>query len=182
MPGTPRRFSLALASVAVAALTLVTGCSSSSSSTAPTTTVAASSGSGPGKPCKAAAAPTGGAPAVEMPKQAPDKLISTDLKVGTGAEAKVGEQITVNYVGVSCSTGMKFDSSYDRGEPATFGLVQGGLIQGWVDGIPGMKVGGQRLLVIPPALGYGDRSPGPEILPGETLVFVVELVAVGGPA
>lgn len=113
-----------------------------------------------------------------MPKVAPDKLEVTDLKVGTGAEAAEGDNITVQYVGIACSSGTQFDSSWDRGQPISFDLVRGGLIAGWVDGIPGMKVGGRRKLVIPPDLGYGDTPPGNAIRPGETLVFVVDLVAV----
>jgi peptidylprolyl isomerase len=80
----------------------------------------------------------------------------------------------VHYIGVSCSTGKIFDSSYERNQPATFSLT--GVIKGWTDGIPGMQVGGQRLLVIPPDQGYGERGSPPDILPGETLSFVVEVV------
>jgi FKBP-type peptidyl-prolyl cis-trans isomerase len=76
--------------------------------------------------------------------------------------------------------GTKFDSSYDRGEPITFGLTPGGLIEGWILGIPGMKVGGKRTLTIPPDLAYGDRGAGASVPPGATLNFTVELLAVNG--
>jgi peptidylprolyl isomerase len=107
----------------------------------------------------------------------PAKLVTTDLTVGDGAEAKAGDRVTVQYVGVSCSTGKQFDASWDSGRPATFSLDE--VIAGWTEGIPGMKVGGRRLLMIPPALGYGSRPPsGSGIAPGETLIFVVDLVAL----
>jgi peptidylprolyl isomerase len=118
-----------------------------------------------------------GTPPFEIPLgPAPSSLEIDDLVVGDGAEAVAGGEVTINYIGVSCSTGKIFDSSYQRGEPATFALD--GLIQGWQDGIPGMKVGGQRLLVIPPELGYGAAGRPPQIAPNETLIFLVELVAV----
>ena len=84
------------------------------------------------------------------------------------------QTLTVNYIGVSCSTGKIFDSSYKSGQPASFPLT--GVIPGWQQGIPGMKVGGQRLLGIPPALGYGSQGAPPDIAPDETLWFVVEVV------
>ena len=95
-----------------------------------------------------------------------------DLVEGDGAEAKAGDTLTVNYCGVGLSNGAVFDSSWASGQPATFPL--NGLIAGWQQGLPGMKVGGTRLLVIPAELGYGDQGAG-AIPPGETLAFVVEL-------
>lgn len=104
---------------------------------------------------------------------APTELLSKDLVVGTGAEAQAGSTVTVHYTGMAWSTGETFDSSWLRGEPATFPLAN--LIAGWQQGIPGMKVGGRRVLVIPPDLAYaGTGSP----LANETLVFVIELKAV----
>jgi peptidylprolyl isomerase len=105
----------------------------------------------------------------------PAELVIQDLEEGTGDEAAASSTVTVNYTGLSWSTGETFDSSWLRGEPATFPLAN--LIQGWQQGIPGMKVGGRRLLVIPPDLGYGP-SGGGSIGPNETLVFVIELKAV----
>ncbi len=138
-----------------------------------------------GKPCKAATGvpPAKGKPEVKMPEGSPPaKLVKTDLEVGTGATVKLGDSITVQYVGISCSTGKQFDASWDAGQPAEFQLAEGGLIKGWTEGIPGMKVGGRRQLVIPPALAYG--AEGREgIAPNETLVFVIDLVkATPAPA
>jgi FKBP-type peptidyl-prolyl cis-trans isomerase len=105
------------------------------------------------------------------------KLQSTDEVVGTGAEAKVGSTITVKYTG-TLTDGTVFDSTAKQGgTPATFTLAQGQLIEGWVQGIPGMKVGGKRKLVIPAALGYGSQSVG-SIPANSTLIFEIELVDV----
>ena len=127
-----------------------------------------------GKPCVALADPLPtGAPNVPVQVgPAPTTLVKEDLKVGTGAEVSAGETVTVNYIGVSCSTGKIFDSSYSRGQPATFGLDQ--VIKGWTNGIPGMKVGGQRLLGIPADQAYGANPP-PGIAPDEALWFVVDV-------
>jgi FKBP-type peptidyl-prolyl cis-trans isomerase FkpA len=100
-----------------------------------------------------------------------------DLKVGTGAEAKHGKTVSVHYVG-TLSTGSKFDSSRDRGRPFDFGLGQGMVIQGWDQGVAGMKVGGLRKLTIPPELGYGAGGYPPIIPANSTLVFEVELIDV----
>ena len=102
------------------------------------------------------------------------KLVSEDLKVGTGAVVKPGATVTVNYIGVACSSGKIFDSSYSRNQPFTTSLAN--VVPGWTQGIPGMKVGGQRLLGIPPKLAYGSQSPGAGIAPDETLWFVVEVL------
>lgn len=108
----------------------------------------------------------------------PTDLVITDLIVGEGDEARPGQQVKVHYVGVAHSTGEEFDASYNRGAPLDFPLGAGRVIQGWDQGVAGMKVGGRRQLVIPPHLGYGDRGAGGVIKPGETLIFVVDLVAV----
>lgn len=116
-----------------------------------------------------------GTPPFEIPLGPPSPDLEIDeLVVGDGAEAVADDTVTINYIGVSCSTGKIFDSSYQRGEPATFAL--NGLIEGWQLGIPGMKVGGQRLLVIPPDLGYGPTGRPGSIAGNETLIFLVELV------
>ncbi len=107
----------------------------------------------------------------------PDELIVEDVVVGDGAAAKAGDQVTVQYVGVSCSTGKQFDASWDRGRPFDFPLGQKQVITGWDYGVAGMREGGRRTLVIPPAYGYGSRAMGP-IAANETLVFVVDLVKV----
>lgn len=106
---------------------------------------------------------------------APTELMITDLVEGTGAEAKPGDTVDVHYVGVEFDTGEQFDASWDRGESISFPLA--GLIAGWQEGIPGMKVGGRRQLVIPPELAYGPAGGGHR-LSGKTLVFVIDLLAV----
>jgi peptidylprolyl isomerase len=116
-------------------------------------------------------------PEIEFPDfPVPSDLVIEDLTIGTGDEATAGSKVTVHYVGVAYSTGEEFDSSWARNEPITFGLNQ--VIAGWQQGIPGMKIGGRRKLVIPPHLGYGDRGAGAAIKPGETLIFVVDLLQV----
>lgn len=104
-----------------------------------------------------------------------DKIQITDLTTGTGAEVKPGDTLTVQYKGTIAQTGAKFDSSYDRGEPATFALSD--VIQGWQQGMPGMKVGGKRRLLIPASLGYGAQAQ-PGIPANSDLVFEIELLNV----
>jgi FKBP-type peptidyl-prolyl cis-trans isomerase len=104
-------------------------------------------------------------------------LKAEDERVGTGVEAKVGDSITVNYLGTLVD-GTKFDSSYDSGKPFTLTLGVGQVIKGWDQGLLGMKVGGKRKLTIPAELAYGDRSPSLKIPANSTLVFEVELLSV----
>ncbi len=111
-----------------------------------------------------------------IPKGDVTKLVVTDLKKGTGAVVKKGDIITAHYQGTLVD-GIIFDSSYDRGEPATFALDQ--VIQGWQEGIPGMKVGGKRRLVIPASMAYGESGTN-GIPPNSALVFEIELKAIGG--
>jgi peptidylprolyl isomerase len=119
-------------------------------------------------------------PQVDVPADAqpPTELVLEDLTVGEGEEAVPGRQVDVHYVGVAWSTGEQFDASWDRGGTFSFGLGQGRVIQGWDQGVAGMKVGGRRRLTIPPELAYGERGAGGAIGPGETLVFVVDLLGV----
>jgi peptidylprolyl isomerase len=118
-------------------------------------------------------------PVVTVPKgPPPTKLVKKDLITGTGQVAKPGDTVTVNYVGVLYDTGKEFDSSWSRHEPFTAALSPGSVINGWVLGIPGMRVGGRRALIIPPALGYGKTGSPPTIPPNATLVFVVDLLSV----
>ncbi len=106
------------------------------------------------------------------------ELVVTDDVVGTGAEVQAGDTITAHYVGVQASDGVEFDSSWSRGEPATFPLDR--VIQGWSEGLVGMKEGGRRTLVIPAEQAYGQSPPpGSGIQTGATLVFTVDLVSVG---
>jgi peptidylprolyl isomerase len=106
---------------------------------------------------------------------APADLVIEDLIVGTGDEAKPGDTVEVHYVGVEFTSGSEFDASWNRGESIEFPLR--GLIKGWQDGIPGMKVGGRRQLTIPPEQAYG-RAGGGHRLSGQTLVFVIDLLGV----
>ena len=118
-------------------------------------------------------------PTVTIPSEdPPTELHIHDEVVGDGTEAAAGHTVSVHYVGVSWSTGKQFDASWDRGDTFSFGLGAGQVIGGWDQGVAGMKVGGRRRLTIPPHLGYGDRGAGGVIQGGETLVFVVDLVAV----
>ena len=119
-------------------------------------------------------------PEVTIPEgDPPAGLQIEDLKVGEGPTAKSGDSVTVQYVGVSYSTGEQFDASWDSGQPFTFSLGAGDVIPGWDQGVAGMKVGGRRRLTIPPELGYGEAGQPPVIAPNETLVFVIDLVEIG---
>lgn len=106
------------------------------------------------------------------------ELQKIDLVVGTGAEVAAGATVTVNYTGANAATGKIFQSSLDSGETFPVTLVEGEVIQGWVDGVPGMKVGGKRRLVIPASLAYGDQSPSPDIPANSALVFDIEVVSI----
>ncbi len=120
-------------------------------------------------------------PSVEIPAgQAPSfQLELDDIVVGDGEEAVVGHKVEVHYVGHAWSTGQQFDASWDRDDTFKFKLGKGQVIEGWDKGVAGMKVGGRRKITIPPMLGYGKLGAGGVIGPDETLVFVVDLVAVG---
>ena len=106
------------------------------------------------------------------------QLVKKDLVTGNGRVAQAGQTVIVNYVGVLCSTGKEFDSSWKRNQPFTTALTAGNVIPGWVLGIPGMRVGGRRQLIIPPNLAYGKTGSPPTIPPNSTLVFVVDLLSV----
>ena len=154
--------------------TLAVGCGSSSknsSSSPPTSAATPTSAANASAQC-----PGTTKPAVSVPKGAPPTtLVSTDLKQGTGAPAKAGDSVTVQYVGVNYADGKQFDASWDHGQPFTFTLGTGSVIAGWDRGVAGMKVCGRRELVIPPSLGYGAQANGP-IQANETLVFVIDRV------
>ena len=118
-------------------------------------------------------------PEIDFPGgEPPADLQITEVWEGKGAEAKAGDMVQVHYVGVAFSTGEQFDASWDRGDPLEFRLGVGQVIAGWDQGVQGMKVGGRRQLIIPPGLAYGDRGAGRSIAPGETLIFVCDLVSV----
>ncbi len=161
---------LAAGAALVAALALVACGSGGGKKTTATTSAAA-----PATPPSAAAPP-----AIPFPSgAAPTRLVARDLKRGTGPVARPGQTLTLNYVGAGLSDRRVFDSSYRTGQPFSFALGSGQVIPGWDRGLVGMRVGGRRLLVIPPSLGYGAQGSGP-IKPNETLVFVVDLLGVQG--
>lgn len=145
-------------------------------------------GEDPGQPPADSAAGTPPAASAGGPSKVDEKefksldggLKYAVLKSGTGAEAKPGSPVSVHYTGWLKDGGKKFDSSLDRGEPFEFTLGQGAVIKGWDEGVKGMKVGEKRQLVIPAELGYGATGSPPDIPPGATLVFDVELLKVGG--
>jgi len=185
---------------AFAALALLAGCGSGGGSTiAPgqentnaaaeiakhesSTTSSASSSAAQTPTTAAVKTPTSGPLATE-PKvtppagSAPSTLVTKDLIVGTGPEAKAGQTVTVNYVGVLYHGGKVFDASWKRGETFSFPLGKGQVIPGWDQGVAGMHVGGRRELIIPAALGYGAQGSPPSIPPNAPLVFVVDLLGV----
>jgi peptidylprolyl isomerase len=119
-------------------------------------------------------------PTVTVPDELPpDELQKEDIVPGKGKRAKKGDKVTMQYVGVAWSTGAEFDSSWDRGEPFELTLGEGGVIKGWDEGIPGMRVGGRRQLTIPADMAYGEQGQPPTIGPNECLRFVVDLVKIG---
>ena len=150
--------------------------SASSSSTASSTPGGATGGSAAAAPPVANATDMKTKPVPgKGTEPAPTTLVLKDLVVGTGTQAKASSTVTVQYVGTNYADGKEFDSSWAHGQPAVFPL--NGVIPGFAQGIVGMKVGGRRELVIPPALGYGAQGNGP-VGPNETLVFVIDLLAV----
>jgi peptidylprolyl isomerase len=174
---------LVLASLGAAVL--IAGCGGSGNSNSSTITVGnqSSADSALAKSAETpavktpASGPLSTEPKVSPPSgPAPAKLVTKDLITGTGAEAKAGQPVTVNYVGVLFNGGKEFDASWKRNEPFTFTLGQGKVIPGWDQGVPGMKVGGRRELIIPAALAYGANGSPPTIPPNAPLVFVVDLL------
>ena len=118
-------------------------------------------------------------PDVQIPDGPPSyQLEVEDIEEGTGDEAVAGKVVEVHYVGVSWQSGQQFDASWDRGDTFKFTLGRGNVIAGWDQGVEGMRAGGRRRITIPPDLAYGQRGAGGVIGPGETLVFVVDLVGV----
>ena len=119
-------------------------------------------------------------PIITVPEgEPPVALVVEDLVVGDGTEAVPRSQVSVDYVGVSWSSGSEFDASWNRGDPLSFTLGVGQVIAGWDQGVSGMQVGGRRRITIPPDLGYGAAGAGGVIAPNETLIFTVDLRSVG---
>ena len=171
--------------LAIAAAAVVAGCGSSGGSSTITvgnenkadSALASSAGPTTTTPTTPTSGPLATEPKVTPPKGAPPtKLETKDLVVGTGAEAKAGQTVTVNYVGVLFKGGKEFDASWKRKEPFSFTLGNGSVIKGWDQGVAGMKVGGRRELVIPSNLAYGAKGSGQSIPPNAPLVFVVDLL------
>lgn len=156
---------IAVLIVALLSISILTACGGSKEVS--TTTGATN----PSVTANAGQEPTIGAPTGAPPTT----LLTTDIIIGTGAQAIATSTLTVQYTLMAWSTGKVVESSWSGAQPATFPLS--GVIQGWQQGIPGMKVGGRRLLVIPPDLGYGAAGGGP-IGPNETLIFVVDVVGI----
>ncbi|HVY77383.1 MAG TPA: FKBP-type peptidyl-prolyl cis-trans isomerase [Solirubrobacterales bacterium] len=118
-------------------------------------------------------------PTVTVPSGPPPKKLEIEeIEKGTGATAKAGDEVTVQYVGVGYDSEEEFDSSWSRNEPFSFQLGAGMVIKGWDQGVAGMKVGGRRELIIPANLAYGPAGSPPAIGPNETLIFVIDLLAV----
>ncbi|MCC3271470.1 FKBP-type peptidyl-prolyl cis-trans isomerase [Arthrobacter zhangbolii] len=118
-------------------------------------------------------------PEIDFPEHdAPTDLVIEDIVVGDGQEVKAGDTVSTHYVGVAFSTGEEFDASWNRGTPLDFRVGVGQVIQGWDQGLLGMKVGGRRRLEIPSSMAYGDRGAGSAVAPGESLIFVVDLLGV----
>jgi peptidylprolyl isomerase len=187
------RAALGLAALATAAL--IAGCGSSGSSSTITVgnenkadealgkSSAAATTSTPTSTTATAKTPTSGPlakePTVTVPAgAAPTTLVTKEIIKGTGAEAKAGQPVTVNYVGVLFNGGKVFDASWKRNEPFVFTLGQGAVIKGWDQGVAGMKVGGRRELIIPANLAYGSKGAGSSIPPNAPLVFVIDLLGV----
>jgi peptidylprolyl isomerase len=142
-------------------------------------TTDATEGGGPASAQSGAEASERTKPEVTVPEGSPPKkLVEKDLIEGSGAAAKAGDEVTVQYVGVGFDSGKEFDASWDRNEPFPFSLGAGEVIPGWDQGIEGMKAGGQRQLTIPANLAYGSAGFPPKIAPNEALVFVIDLLEV----
>jgi len=155
------------------------GAESSEQTAAPEPTEAPATGGGVEAIAGGISKDTAAKPEVPAPSgQPPPELVIEDIVKGKGPKAKAGDQLTMQYVGVSWSNGEQFDASWDSGQPFPFELDAGMVIPGWDQGMVGMRKGGRRLLVIPPDLGYGPAGSGP-IGPNETLIFAVDLVELG---
>lgn len=180
--GAASRTGLTLATLGMAAL--IAGCGSSGSSTisvgneSPSANSVVEKTKEPTTGTTPTSGPLATEPTITPPKgPAPTKLVTKEIIPGTGAEAKAGESVTVNYVGALYSNGKVFDASWLRKEPFTFTLGQGQVIKGWDQGVVGMKVGGRRELIIPSELAYGKAGSPPKIPPNSPLIFIVDLLS-----
>jgi peptidylprolyl isomerase len=177
-----RRSRLGLGLATLGAAVLVAGCGSSGSSSTITVGNESASATKLVEHTVAVTTPTTGPlstePTITPPKgPAPTTLQTKEIVTGTGAEAKAGDAVTVNYVGALYSNGKVFDASWKRKETFPFTLGKGQVIPGWDKGIVGMKVGGRRELIIPAELAYGKAGHPPSIPPNSPLIFIVDLLA-----
>jgi peptidylprolyl isomerase len=171
--------------VALAAAALFTGCGGSSGSSTigvgdenGTANAAVEHTPTPTTGTTPTSGPLSTEPTITPPKgTAPKTLVTKEIVKGTGAEAKAGDSVTVNYVGALYSNGKVFDASWKRNEPFTFPLGQGQVIKGWDQGVAGMRVGGRRELIIPAELAYGKPGRPPTIPPSAPLIFIVDLLS-----
>ena len=160
-----QRSSLLLIPVVLASLIVVSGCTSDGGSTTEKAPMSSASGTS-----------LGSAPTIVVPKDAPPATLEIkDLALGHGASVQSNSTVTVHYLLMAWKSGAIIDSSWSRGAPSSFPLNQ--VIPGWQQGMPGMKVGGRRELLVPPSLGYGSMGSGP-VGPDETLIFVVDLISI----
>ena len=172
------RLRLLIVPVLAALCLAATGCSEEESSKPEKSSTAEQPATTAASPPPTASAKPRAKPKIAKPTGSPPKkLVIKDLIKGKGAAAKSGDQLQVNYVGVSFKNGKEFDSSFKAGQPFEFQLGASMVIPGWDRGLEGMKVGGRRMLTIPPALAYGADGSPPTIGPNETLVFVIDLLA-----
>jgi peptidylprolyl isomerase len=183
------KFSLIILALCAALATAVAGCGSSSDSStessASTEAAGNSAKSGESSEESSESAPKASPdkkktkPTVTVPKGVSPKTFATrEIEEGTGPEAKAGDKVTVQYVGVGYDSEEEFDSSWSRNEPFSFTLGAGEVIKGWDQGVEGMKVGGRRELLIPGNLAYGPEGSPPSIGPNETLIFMIDLLSV----
>jgi peptidylprolyl isomerase len=178
------KFTLLILALCAALVVSVAGCGGSSDSSTGSTESSSSSEAGGSSEESEGSSETDASgektkPTVTVPTEvSPKNFAIKELEEGSGAEAKKGDEVTVQYVGVGYDSEKEFDSSWSRNEPFTFTLGAGEVIKGWDQGVEGMKVGGRRELLIPGELAYGPEGSPPKIGPNETLVFVIDLLSV----
>jgi peptidylprolyl isomerase len=178
------KLTLLILALCAALLVSVAGCGGSSDSSTGSTESSSSSEAGGSSKESGGSSETSASgkktkPTVTVPTEiSPKNFATRELEEGSGAEAKKGDEVTVQYVGVGYDSEKEFDSSWSRNEPFTFTLGAGEVIKGWDQGVEGMKVGGRRELLIPGELAYGPEGSPPDIGPNETLIFVIDLLAV----
>ncbi|MCU1398608.1 MAG: peptidyl-prolyl cis-trans isomerase [Acidimicrobiales bacterium] len=172
-----------LATILAVTISLLAACGSGSKSGTASTTAGTTAGSTAASTASstadsAPASTSADKPTVKIPATLPTKLVITDLIDGTGTAAKVGDTVEVNYIGVRSADGTEFDNSYDRGQTFPVTLGQNSVIQGWEQGLIGIKQGGRRQLDIPADLAYGDQPQGDVIKAGDALSFVIDAVSI----